>query len=209
MRSDEVRVGAELPERADVLVSEVLDSNVLGEGVLSSFEDAHARLIKPGAAIVPRAASAMIALVGGEQLARTVSVVGECAGFDLSAFNEFTPERVIFDGTRVDFERLADPVEGVRFDFRESHHPPRERTLEIPITRSGVCLGVVQWLRIELDDAASYENRPERWEDNPGNWLHSFHPFVHCVRVEAGRTLRLVAGFGARSLYFRAVAAQR
>jgi type II protein arginine methyltransferase len=197
-----MRVGVELPERADVLVSEVLDSNVLGEGVLPAFEDAHARLLEPGATVIPRAATAMIALAGGPELARTMRV-GDAAGFDLSPFNEFTPERVVLDGTAIEFERYSDAMAAVHFDFREARYPSRERVIEVPVTASGECLGVIQWLRIELDDEASYENRPERWEDNPGNWLHSFYPFPRSVRVEAGRTLRLIAGHGSQALFFR------
>lgn len=45
----------ELPERADVLVSEILGNDPLAEGILSTFRDAHQRHLKPGAAVVPRA----------------------------------------------------------------------------------------------------------------------------------------------------------
>ena len=44
----------ELPERADVLVTETLGPNGLDENILGSIIDARARLLRPGAAIVPR-----------------------------------------------------------------------------------------------------------------------------------------------------------
>jgi type II protein arginine methyltransferase len=201
-RSHELRVGAELPRRADALVSEILDSDVLGEGVLDSLEDAHARLLAPGAAVVPRAAIAMIVLAGGAALSRSIAV-GECAGFDVSDLNEFAPERVIFDGSRVAFERYSEPAEGLRFDFREAHHPAAEGVVEIPVTRSGPCVGVIQWLKIEADEHATYENSPDASADNPGNWLHSLYPFQSVVDVRAGQTVRLRAGHSRDALFFQ------
>ena len=47
--------GPTLPRRADVLLSELLDSTLLGEGVLATVRDAW-RLLKPGAIVLPCAA---------------------------------------------------------------------------------------------------------------------------------------------------------
>lgn len=43
----------ELPEKADVLVSEIIGHDPLGEGILEAMADAVARLLKPGAALIP------------------------------------------------------------------------------------------------------------------------------------------------------------
>lgn len=201
-RSDEVEVGKDLPARARILVSELFDSNVLGEGVLPSLEDAHARLLEPGATIIPRAASAMVELAGGLSLERVVRV-GKCSGFDLSPLNDFSPERIIFDGTHVEYERYSEPFEALRFDFREARHAPKEQEISIPVTRSGLCLGVVQWLRIEVDEAARYENRPFLTEPNLTPWLHALYTFERPVQVQAGQTLRLFVGHGYQTMYFR------
>jgi predicted RNA methylase len=42
-----------LPEKADVLVSEVIGNDPFGENVLQTFNDAHYRLLKPAARIIP------------------------------------------------------------------------------------------------------------------------------------------------------------
>ena len=41
--SSALRVGEHLDERADILVSEILSSDLLTERVIDTFEDAHAR----------------------------------------------------------------------------------------------------------------------------------------------------------------------
>lgn len=45
--SNELNVGEDLDERADILISEILSCDLLGEKVLDTFEDAHARLLRP------------------------------------------------------------------------------------------------------------------------------------------------------------------
>lgn len=200
--STALAVGAELPERAGVLVSELFDSNVLGEDVLASLEDAHARLLAPGAAVLPRAASARFELVGGGTLAR-LTRVDRAAGFDLSPFNAFTPERIIFDGSHVDYERLSDPATAIRFDLGAARHAPFEHLVTVPVTRAGECLGVVQWLHIDFDGASEYENRPRLGPASPSSWLHAFFSFPSPLRVEVGQTVHIVAGHSRKALHFR------
>lgn len=47
----------ELPQRADVLVSEILGADPLDESILEVFRDARQRLLKPEARLIPRALS--------------------------------------------------------------------------------------------------------------------------------------------------------
>jgi type III protein arginine methyltransferase len=200
-RSDELNVGVELPAKADVLVSEIFESDLLGEGVLPSLEDARARLVKPDARIIPQAASIMVALAGGEALAKMVSIE-RAAGFDLSAFNEFTPERLIFDGSRFTFDWLSQPVAALDFDFRETHYPAYERVLAATVTRGGLCLGLVQWLHVQLDEQTEFDNKPGRPPEIPSGWMHSLYTFASPVTVEVGQTLRFLAGHNRHLPYF-------
>lgn len=201
-RSQQLVVGADLPEKADVLVSEIFDSDLLSEGVLPSLEDAHARLVKPDAKIIPRAASAMVALVGGDQLQRMICV-DRAAGFDVGPFNEFMPERFIFDGQRFRFDWLSDPIPALSFDFHRTRYPHEHRMVEVKANRSGLCLGVVQWLRIELDETTIFENRPDTPPEFTSGWLHSLYSFAPPVEVKAGQTVRIIAGHSRQFPYFR------
>jgi len=66
--SDQIVVARDMEARADILISEILSSDLLAEGVLATFEDAHARLLQPRATIIPRAATAVGCLVESEVL---------------------------------------------------------------------------------------------------------------------------------------------
>lgn len=201
-RSQALEIGTELPEKADVLVSEIFDSDLLGEGVLPSLEDAHARLIKPGAKIIPRAAATMVALVGGDQL-KAMVCVDKAAGFDVGMFNEFMPERFVFDGQRFKFDWLSEPIAALSFDFYRPRYPHEHRIVDVKASHSGLCLGVVQWLRIDLDETATFENRPDVPPEFPSGWMHSLYTFAPPVEIKAGQIVRLIAGHSRQIPYFR------
>lgn len=52
-RSDELQVGVDIPSRADVLVSEILDSELLGEGLIPTLQHAHDMLLVDNPLTVP------------------------------------------------------------------------------------------------------------------------------------------------------------
>jgi type III protein arginine methyltransferase len=61
--SDDDQAGITMKGKADILVSEILDTVLLGEGVLPSVRDARARLLAPDASVVPESASIIVQLV--------------------------------------------------------------------------------------------------------------------------------------------------
>ena len=61
----------DLPCRCDLLVTEILDSALLGEGMVPAAADARDRLLVPGAEVVPRAARMIAALVQAPAVAAT------------------------------------------------------------------------------------------------------------------------------------------
>jgi hypothetical protein len=59
----------QLPRRVDCLLSELLDSTLLGEGIIPTVRDAWKRLLKPGAIVVPAAARIFVQIVESQELA--------------------------------------------------------------------------------------------------------------------------------------------
>lgn len=190
--SDAVKLGEDLPARADLLVHEVFSSELLGEHVLPAIEDAKARLLRPGGQIVPAAASIMIALVGGEQLARNLHV-GESFGFDLHDFNAIHPRKRPLYREDLDPLLLSEPVEAFRFDFQQrSHFPAERKRIEIAATQAGQCHGVIQWIRIELGPGIVFENHPARRRP-VSNWQHTIYGFESPVMLQAGEKVGIRA----------------
>jgi len=159
-RSLDVTVGSELTGPADILVSEVFSNELLAEGVLPSIEDAKRRLLKPGATIIPATASIMIALFGGDDVASNL-VVGDSCGFNLRHFNSVVSRRQTVARNDLDIELLTEDIEAFRFDFeKDSSFPDQVKTLRIPVKTPGRCLGIIQWIRLEMGKDMVFENHP-------------------------------------------------
>lgn len=195
--STELVVGQDMPVRADILVSEILSSDLLAEDVLSTFEDAHARLLNEGATVIPRAAMAVGCLVESELLSN-YAFVGPVSGFDISGFGPLAALRLPVHGTMTAWNRLSPDIELQRIDLTKPRHTEELRILEMPVTASGRAIGIVQWMRIDLAEGIEFANHPDDYTD--GGWLQVLHPFPAPVSVEAGTILNILAGHDRNSL---------
>ncbi len=189
--STELCVGVELDAPADILVSEILSSDLLTEHVLDTFEDARARLLTADATIIPRAASAMGCLVASDVLSDYV-FVDQVSGFDLSRFGELATQKLPIHGTMTDWRRLSADVELVRIDLTAARTESTLGLLSIPVLADGAATGIVQWMRVDLAEGIAFDNHPDAYSD--GGWLQVLHNFPEPVQVRAGETLNLAVG---------------
>ena len=96
--------------RADLLVSEILDDGLLGEHVLPSVADARARLLAPGAPVIPSAATVWAVAIecrpGGEPLVAPAACSPQqppLSGLDLGPYSElFRAEPGSYASIRLD-----------------------------------------------------------------------------------------------------------
>ncbi len=186
-----LEVGTELDAPADILVSEILSSDLLTENVLDTFEDAHARLLKDDAIVIPRAASAIGCLVESEVLQDYV-FVDRVSGFDLSSFGDFAAMKLPIHGTMTDWRRLSADIELVRIDLTKKHHESDLQHLSIPVLEDGVATGIVQWMHIDLAEGIAFDNHPDGYSD--GGWLQILHHFPQPIQVRAGEVVNLAVG---------------
>ena len=183
--STDMVVPRDMPARAEVLVTEIFASGLITEGILPTIEHAHEHLLQPDAAIIPAAASIMGYLAGGPAL-QGMLFVGKIAGFDLSAFNDFAPSMLAISLDHVQHEALSDDIELMRFDLKEKRFPAGGMRLALKATHHGVCAGVAQWIKLELDAHTTYENRPSPHADFNNHWTHIVHRFPRLVTVAPG-----------------------
>jgi type II protein arginine methyltransferase len=195
--SNDLAVGEDLDDRADILVSEIISSDLLAENVLDTFQDAHLRLLREGATVIPRAATAVGCLVESEVLDKyaAVSVV---SGFDVSPFTELAPSRLPVHGIMTSWRRLSDDFDLVRIDLTERKHQAVIQERAITVREDGQAVGVVQWINLDLAEGISFSNHPDRYFD--GGWLQVLHTFPRPVRVVKGQELVLTVGHDRISL---------
>ncbi len=183
--STELIAGIDLKQPADVLITETFESGVVGEGILQILEHARANLLTPDAVVIPQSASVMGYLAGGARLSGLL-FVDRVAGFDLSAFNDFAPSRLPVSFNGVPHHAISLDTEFARFDFRQRQFPMGNAPIGVEATLSGPCAGVLQWMRLELDDATHYENRPTMEMEFCGHWTQMLHRFPRMIPVKAG-----------------------
>ena len=183
--------GRDLPRPADLVISEILSNELIGEGVLEALRDARARLMAPAGVMIPAAGAVVVALVGGQGLADLWRVT-EVEGFDLSAFNEFSPKKLVLPAGVRPRQRLSEAHELFRFGFREDRIGPREqRDAAITATTAGTVVGLVQWVRVDLDAASRFENDP--FAGAGSHWGGVFYRFATPKAVAAGETVTVRA----------------
>ncbi len=198
--STDLVVGTHLDERADILVSEILSSDLLTERVIDTFEDAHARLLKPDAVIIPRAAAAIGCLVESPVLADYV-FVDEVSGFDVSRFGALAAQKLPIHGTMTDWKRLSRDIELLRIDLTRTAHPAEHQPLGITVLEDGIAAGIVQWMHVDLAEGITFDNHPDGYTD--GGWLQVLHTFPEPIAVRAGETLRIAVGHDRVTLILR------
>jgi hypothetical protein len=172
--------------RADILVSEIVSSNLLGEKVLAAHERAVRDLRKPGAHIIPARGTVRVALAYDRDETGSLTNI---EGFDLSAFNALArPVRLIRAGN----ERLtlrSDPADLFVFDFASARYCAPSQTSVTCRSTGGEVNGIAQWIALRLDEVTHYENRPGVTVKSA--WYTLFHTFTQSVPTVPGQELRI------------------
>jgi len=86
-KSTDLLVGEDLPEKADIIVSEILSSEFVGEGVQSSIVDANKRLLAKNGKMLPESGDIRVALIGENKEISENIFAQEINGFNFSRFN--------------------------------------------------------------------------------------------------------------------------
>ncbi len=189
--SGDLRVGAELPARADLLVTETFASGVLSEGVLPTIEHARRHLLTQDAQIIPCRAAARGYLIGGEAIEGQL-FAPHAMGFDLSSFDILAPNKAGLHLDRLPHQVLSDDFEIFDFDLTQSTFAPERKALTVTAVRPGRCVGVAQWLWLRMDQETTYENRPSETAGANG-WMHVVYRFPRPLELQAGDQVHLLA----------------
>lgn len=179
-KSTQLKVGKEIKEKVDLIISEILDVGALGEGVLPSIRHAVHNLAKPEVKLIPAGLQLHGQLIEIPFRSR-ISPVREIAGFDLSPFEQFRiPDeyfRIILKAEN--YQELSPVIPLMTIDFYQlppavPDDQPRETLLEFPIQKSGTMHAVVFWFDLKLDEEITMSSRPNGELEHWGQALFCF-----------------------------------
>lgn len=158
-KSTQLIVGQDLPERADVLVTEIFDDGLLGEGAFAAIGHAKRELLKPEARVLPVGARLIAMVIESQELLENARV-GQVSGFDLSPFNEFAPRNYIgYHLDKMAYRPLSAPKTVFAFDFRDY---PGDRTVSFGIDAlaDGTAHAVAYWYELQVDESTMISTAP-------------------------------------------------
>lgn len=173
---------ADLGGPADVLVSEIVSNDLLGQGALPVMEQVVPTLLRPGARVIPARGEIRVALACDSQWDQLR--MGRVSGFDLSAFSRFSPPVIEISAASPRLERRSDPAVLFAFDFASGGPFPARRAQVSLSSHGGRVNGIVQWIALALDDRTRYENPPSC--SHPSCWAVMFHRFPSALDTASG-----------------------
>jgi precorrin-6B methylase 2 len=152
-------VGVDLPERADVVVSEIVDTMLLGEGALATLFHAMHKLAKPNARTVPERGILKAQLVESEHL-WNLWQPQEAEGFKLDAFHhlanvaQITPN----DLAACDLKPMGDATDLFRFNFMRPDLKSAQTSKTLSCTARGTLHAVFVFFEMDLAPGIKVSN---------------------------------------------------
>ncbi|MGW2521942.1 50S ribosomal protein L11 methyltransferase [Streptomyces sp. NPDC001617] len=172
----------------DVLVSEIVDCGLIGEGLLPSVRHAREHLLARDGVMMPSAARLYGRLVSSEAATR-LNQVTTAGGFDVSLMNTLAT-RSHFP-MRLDtwpHRYLSEEVPLLEFDLARDPLEPGERTLVLPTIDDGEAQALVVWFELDMGNGIVLTNSP----DNPGShWMQGWVGLEKPLPTKAGEAVSL------------------
>ncbi|WP_448204393.1 tetratricopeptide repeat protein [Azospirillum sp. sgz302134] len=191
--------GGDLPEKADVFVSELINIGMLAPRMLSVLQHARTHLVKPGGAIIPRASTVYAMLVETPELAR-INPVRTIDGFDMSTFDVFrSPGYQQIDLASDAHTPLTDSFTALDFDFTRNMPEDGQREITVEITREGTCHGVAFWFDLFMDEEVVYRSESRA---RTNHWKQAMTYLESPIRVRPGDRLTVVARYDNNQISF-------
>ncbi|XP_030752768.1 protein arginine N-methyltransferase 7 [Sitophilus oryzae] len=229
-RSTDLSVGPEgdLKEKCNILVTEVFDTELIGEGALSTFSHAHKHLLENDCIVVPESATVYAQVVECplaqnwnklkdfynddlEILLKIPDLIKTCPGS--SAVHDIQLSQLPLSS----FNSIVPPIPVLRFDW--SGKTPfvftRSTIQSLKAVSHGKAQMVFMWWDLQMDiegkhilSCAPYWAHPKSkekitvdipWRDH---WIQAIYYFPEEVRVEKDQEIHLISCHDEYSLWF-------
>ncbi len=192
-------IGNDLPRKADLIISEILSSEFVGEQILSTISDANERLLKENGRMIPESGIIKCALLKCNKDIENKVRVGRVNGYDLSEFNNITGNKFNLPNSSFIPSFLSQPEIAFCFDFYQNDILKKQnKILQIKATDSGVCIGIITWFKLNLYNDISLEND----KSQNSHWLKPIYTFNTPLEISKGQIIKINAYLTEDNVWF-------
>ncbi len=195
--SHDIVVGVDIPEPADLVVSEIVDAMLLGEGALATLTHAMKALAKPDARAIPERGTLMAQLVQSDKLLE-IWHPEQAEGFDLKSFHrlaniaQVTPN----DLTACGMQPLGPTQDLFDFDFTNPNINPAHTVEQLICTTAGTLHAVFVSFEMDLAEGITVDNEIH----SGGHWGRSAFMLDRPCAVTPGEQWTITAQHDASRL---------
>jgi protein arginine N-methyltransferase 1 len=177
------------PDRVDLIVCETLGNYALEENIVETLNDARARFLKPGGAIIPSAIRQIVCpVVSGRFLAELSAWDRVGYGLDLGPAKTMSLNNIYvrtFDPADL-LEKAAAAVPWDQLAFTRHHKTTRAGEASWTLGEQTTIYGLALWWTADLADGIALATGPL---DARTHWEQLYLPVLAPLVVEAGHTL--------------------
>ncbi len=184
---EDLSTKVEIPDRADVIVSDMRGVLPLYEQHIPSIADARRRFLAPGGTLIARKDRIWAAVVEAPEAYGKIvdpwdrNAPGQnLARARLRVLNEFRKVRVTPQ------QLLSAPKLWTTLDYRTIENPDVQGTLQFTAERNGTGHGILVWFDMELADDVGFSNGPSSPETI---YSSAFFAWVEPVLLSAGQNV--------------------
>ena len=186
-----ISTAVELPEEADVVVSDICGQLPWMPGRMEAIDDARRRFLAPDGVLIPKADRVWLGLIQADEDFERISSPWAKRPFGLAmeAAQIAARNRVESLGSEK-IDLLGDPVLVAAHNYSTLQKSGFDVTLEIEVTHAGTAHGFVLYFDIELVDGVGFSTAPG---GNAKVYGQTFLPLAEPVPVRQGHrvTIRL------------------
>uniref|UniRef100_UPI00358E46C4 protein arginine N-methyltransferase 7 isoform X1 n=2 Tax=Myxine glutinosa TaxID=7769 RepID=UPI00358E46C4 len=207
--------GADMEEKANVLITELFDSELIGEGALPSYEHAHKFLMEADCEAVPYRAIVYAQLVESPSLWKLHQLLpnillppadmSTCSG--AASVLDIQLGRISVD----DFVQLSPIIPMFSFEFSKlESSSPASCTRVVPCLHPGLTHCVFSWWDLQMDPEGKIVcstaprwacKKPEdaKWRDH---WMQCLYFLPEAVSISLGDDLELTASHDSYTVWY-------
>ena len=187
-KSNELKIGTDIPEKIDLLITETIDSALIGEGIIPIIRHAKEHLLKQDAQIIPHGARVFGTLLESQSV-YDLNHADTAVGLDVSYFNNLStkgayPVRLKMFNHRF----LCEPFEICEFDFKSDKLEPRKFEIPISANQTGNCHAVAFWFDLYLDQETTFTSSPL---NSTTHWKQAVQCFPRSRQIKTDQKFRL------------------